>query len=113
MKICKQTDHILKNFSISRSHCPLLQQANQCYNHQLSDALNVAVSINFKLKEKLNHDDLSLDIESRGPYNESEEVCEIIDSFLSFLTKYGEENSQYVIPDVKSQIKSFKLKINK
>ncbi len=48
------------------------------------------------------NDDLSLDIESRGPYNESEEVCEIIDYFLSFLTKYGEENSQYVIPDVKS-----------
>jgi hypothetical protein len=77
----------------------------------LSDALNVAISINLKLKENLNHplildmlinDDLSLDIESRGPYNESEEVCEIIDSFLSFLTKYGEENSQYVILDVKS-----------
>jgi hypothetical protein len=53
--------------------------------------------MNLKLKEKMNHplildtlinDDLSLDIESRGPYNEHEEVCEIIDSFLSFLTKY-------------------------
>jgi len=61
--------------------------------------LNVAISINLKLKEKMNcllildtliNDDLSLDIESRGPYNEHEEVCEIIDSFLSFLTKCDE-----------------------
>jgi hypothetical protein len=65
----------------------------------LSDALNVAISINLELKEKMNHplildmlinDNLSLDIESREPYNECEEVCEIIDSFLFFLTKYDE-----------------------
>jgi hypothetical protein len=38
--------------------------------------------------DTLINDNLSLDIESRGPYNEREEVCEIVDSFLSFLTKY-------------------------
>lgn len=40
--------------------------------------------------DTLINDNLSLDIESRGPNNEHEEVCEIIDFFLSFLTKYDE-----------------------
>jgi hypothetical protein len=68
--------------------------------------LNVAISINLKLKEKMNcplildtliNDNLSLDIESREPYNEREEVCEIIDSFLSFLTKYDERRTHSML----------------
>jgi hypothetical protein len=56
--------------------------------------------MNLKLNEKMNHllifgcfdnDDSSLDIELQSlARNIKKEVCKIIDSFLSFLTRYDE-----------------------
>jgi hypothetical protein len=36
------------------------------------------------------------------------EVCEVVGSFLSLLTKY-DENSQYVVPDVGFEIQEFDI----
>jgi hypothetical protein len=57
----------------------------------LNDVLNATISMNLKLKEKMNHDDSNLDIKlGTLARNIKKEVCKIIDSFLSFLTRYDE-----------------------
>ncbi len=74
----------------------------------MSDALNVAISINFKLKEKMNHPFI-LDtlINDTWILSQGDLTMNVIDSFLSFLTKYDERKihsmlSQMLDPRFKS-----------
>jgi hypothetical protein len=111
-QICKNVLHHLKNkFTWHISHIIIDIQSlivitcilTQSNNHWLlNDALNVVISTNLKLKKNMNHfllldaliddDDFGLNIEM-GTFamNIKKETINIIDYFLSFLTRYGEK----------------------
>jgi hypothetical protein len=73
----------------------------------LSDALNLAISMSLKLKKEMNHhlildvlidDDSSLDIKLGSlARNTKKEVCGVMGSFISFLTKYDERRAHNML----------------